>query len=479
MKKIAFFIVSILVSFEIYAGTVTVNKGGGYTYKGDHWDKTSRNYNSFDSNYYRSYQTEQMKVRSAGLGVESSGAVRTNVSSQVPKKTVFRHVLNNARTYGKMGLARAGWLGLAYSLAEMALRDKGYRWDDDKGDFVRDKDDSTYIVFVVKNNALSSPPQPITDKQYDQFCALKNHLGQQNDCQFLGYVKSIAAGEDLGLSYCRTLTFDDGRLSLNGDSFGSNRVCAAQNGFWISDQRINIVKYVDVVPITQSEFDEIVEPIADANPSKWVESSKPSEDADVPGASKPKVTVFDGEIAQSPPYTDPTTGKAQQTRWEFKTPTNGEPTVSEFIIPRPDLTPNSPEAPAVDGKDIPDDVPDDDNPADGKDKDGDKDKEQQEQPDLCEQHPDILACDKQPQKPELDEFPEIPTETVNLKFTPDNVFPSEAVCPAPVTFNVFAKEYAFSLEPACDLARSLKAFIIAMAYLMAAFFVVRTIQSEI
>ena len=90
--------------------------------------------------------------------------------------------------------------------------------------------------------------------------------------------------------------------------------------------------------------------------------------------------------------------------------------------------------------------------------------------------PNILACDEQPEKEEQNL--EIPQETIDLNFTPDNTFREYGECPAPVTFQALGAEYKISLEPACNLAAMIRPFIIAMAWLVASFFVARVVRNN-
>lgn len=97
---------------------------------------------------------------------------------------------------------------------------------------------------------------------------------------------------------------------------------------------------------------------------------------------------------------------------------------------------------------------------------------------MCEKNPDILACDKQPEKPEEDEF-EIPEEKKDLFFTPDTIFPTTGTCPAPVSFTVDipfagAKMFEFDTMPICEIARRLRNLLIAMAWLVTAVFCFRS-----
>ena len=87
-----------------------------------------------------------------------------------------------------------------------------------------------------------------------------------------------------------------------------------------------------------------------------------------------------------------------------------------------------------------------------------------------------MACDQltEPEQVDLD----VPEETIDLSFKPDSVFSSSGQCPAPVRFEAMGARYEISLEPACTLAEMMRPFIIAMAWLVAAFFVARVVRNN-
>lgn len=86
--------------------------------------------------------------------------------------------------------------------------------------------------------------------------------------------------------------------------------------------------------------------------------------------------------------------------------------------------------------------------------------------DLCEKHPDILACQK------LDE-PEDPgklkVQEVDFNFQPESGFAGSASCPAPMSFNVHGNVINISWQPFCNSLDMIKPFLLAMAWLSAAF----------
>lgn len=422
--------------------------------------------------YYGTYETNA-HVRSATNGAVSNGTVKATITQQVPKRKVIDEILQKARAGGKAlgkGAASAGRLvglntpyGRAFALATAALEGSKFFWDEDKGDFVRYDNDNLYVVLSTKK-ASSSFPSPLDDKTLEEFCS-------KNECQKVAVIEGKAAADKAAKEFCQSRTYNSYGQTYNFDSIGWSGYCYDSKKNTLGSIGVKVIRWVDTVPITADEFFDESEPDADNNPNEWVETSG------VEPTDEPEVEVPAGTVAQTDPYTDPKDGKAKQTRWDFE----GKGRVRETTIERPDLTPGSPEAPELKppAEELPQD-PDNGDKDKDKDKDGEdeKDKEKPETEDLCEKNPDVLACDKQPEKPELDEFPEIPTETVNLKFTPDSVFPNAGQCPAPVSFQAMGATYQISTQPICDVAEKLRPLIIALAYLVAAFFVIRTIKSE-
>lgn len=281
--------------------------------------------------------------------------------------------------------------------------------------------------------------------------------GTQRTCENIEIIKKSQISTERYLKKC-------GGTAEQGYRLNAHQACIKDNK--LMGQAVKLVRYVGYVPITPDEFFDESEPDADANPNEWVETSgvKPTDD--------PSVSVPAGTVAQTNPYTDPQDGKTKQTRWDFEP--NGK--VRETVIPRPDLIPDSPEAPRLDPPSE-EDTPNGDK---DKDKDGEneKDKEKSETEDLCEKNPDIMACDKQPEKPDEQDF-EIENETVNLFFAPDTIFPTTGTCPAPVSFRVDipfagAKTFEFDTAPACEIARRLRDLLIAIAWLVTAVFCFRS-----
>ena len=260
--------------------------------------------------------------------------------------------------------------------------------------------------------------------------------------------------------------------------------------------------------LTTNKFLEIATSKIDSNPTPFIEGSGR------PGYNE-KVSVPAGTVVTIGPVT-PENGKPVQISITFGQDSNGNTTAEVATTQRPDLTPGSHEAPKTNptptpGENVkpgsqPDPTPDgspsdkpkpdsDDSPS-GKDKPKPDDKPDYDSQDdqkkdqipkeddkpkedgglLCKVFPNILACDELPEKEEPNL--EIPQETIDLNFTPDNTFKEYGECPAPVTFQALGAEYKISLEPACNLAAMMRPFIIAMAWLVASFFVARVVRNN-
>lgn len=93
-------------------------------------------------------------------------------------------------------------------------------------------------------------------------------------------------------------------------------------------------------------------------------------------------------------------------------------------------------------------------------------------PDLCEKYPDILAC----QKIELDtpDAPELPTIEKPMSMLPDSGWgPDNAVCPPPRHLQMLGQNIPVPFDLFCTYMAGMRPIIIAMAWLSAAFILVR------
>ena len=449
-------------------GLRTVVRDGHYTFEYDRTKDIAQPLHRLQGNQFHGSTTLPAVVVGSN-GAQSAEAIPATYRVVTDKRKVFASILSKAREVGPFiakrgvgflgGALRFGIYSLIYELVKNAIFGSKFSWNDERGDFVRAADDNTYIVIATKNSQNVVGGSKKTSLEVENIC--KYHLN--NDCEVLDYAKGIDTATAVARAYCQSKTFVLNGKTYHYETTGWGGKCVSTNPPYINmDSGVVIFKYVDYVPMTLDEFIEEGTPEATAAPDEWVRASEVKPDGE------PKIMVTDGTVAQSRPYTDPADGKAKQSKWTF----NSDGSVKEVITDRPDLTPDSPQAPKLDPNAVPDNKTD--NP--------DKKTQPASQPapiDLCKEHPDILACDTVPDKPETTDTDfDIPKEEVSLKFTPDNVFPTDGVCPVPVQFQAFGSTFGFSLQPACDLASMLRPMIIAFAWLVAAFFCARTIRES-
>ena len=395
-------------------------------------------------------------------GAVSNTVVRGTVTQTVSKRTVMQNLLANARKGGRFlgrgglgGIAAGYVLEAAYDLVKEKLAEKGYKWDDKEGDFVNPQEYTVECSSIFDAQKYGRDPE-------------KNH-GYKPCGGISSYGRNMPdVAKSVYTSICQSQevenhTFVKAEGDANGGTCYGTRNDEPNRGlFWYVQLRTVLNKNR---AITQSEFDDIILPEADKNPTPYVNASGDGE-GNIPGASKPEVYLLPGQIVQSDPYTNPQTGLPEQARWE----TSDDPSapgvkskVRETITPRPDLKPDSPEAPRAK-------LPEKEKDGAGKDKDGkgdaDKDKKQGDTDGLCEKHPEILACQKMGdvKGKEFDDI-KIPHVTDDRTWQPDDFLPSDGVCPQPKTFHVMGKAFSVSYEPLCEIMRQAR-FIILIAFVL-------------
>lgn len=399
----------------------------------------------------------------SSTGAVSNVTVRSTVTQTVAKRTVMQNLLANARRGGRLvargarftpGSIVAGYvIESAFNLVAEKLKEKGYEWSDKEGDFVNPQEYTVECRSIDDSRKYSND----ADKNYGfKPCGgISSYARKMPDAAL-----SVYAG------ICQqNISEVDAFAEVTGDGFYALCHGTRKNGnglHWY--MQLKSVENKNRA-ITQAEFDDIILPIADKNPTPYVNASGDGE-GNIPGASKPEVYLLPGQIVQSDPYTNPQTGLPEQARWE----TSDDPSapgvkskVRETITPRPDLKPDSPEAPRAK-------PPEKEKDGAGKDKDGksdaDKDKKQGDTGGLCEKHPEILACQKMGdvKGKEFDDI-KIPHVTDDRTWQPDDFLPSDGVCPQPKTFHVMGKAFSVSYEPLCEIMRQAR-FIILIAFIL-------------
>ena len=450
-------------------GTRVVVKNGSYSIEYDpRHDMRGASYR-LNGNQFRGGGTLPAVVVGSN-GARSADVIPATYRVVTDKRKVFTSILSKARAAGpilkNIGSAaiRHTWQAIVFNLVTNAIFGSKFSWNDDRNDFVRPADDNTYIVIATKNSHTVVSGSNKTSLEVENLC--KYNLN--NECEVLDYAKGIESASAVAKAYCQSKKFvKDGKTHhFDYVGWGGHCFSAPEYNTMTFDYGVVIFKYVDYVPMTLDEFIEEGTPEAAESPDEWVKTSEVQPDGE------PKILVTDGTIAQSRPYTDPADGKAKQSKWTF----NSDGSVKEEITNRPDLTPDSPQAPKLDPNAVPDNKTD--NP--------DKKTQPASQPapiDLCKEHPDILACDTVPDAPESKEPKlDIPTETHDLLFAPATIFPDSGVCPAPISFELSipfsgSKTFAFDTTYICEVATKLRGLIIAVAWLVAAIFCLKAFKS--
>ena len=410
-------------------------------------------------------QTALSDTLRGSTGAVSNTVVRGRATQTVAKRTVMQNLLANARRGGRLvargarftpGSIVAGYvIESAFNLVAEKLKEEGYEWSDKEGDFVNPE------AYTVECRSIGDSQKYGNDAE-------KNY-GWKPCGGISSYGRNMPdVATSVYTSICQTQEVENHTFvkaegdAKGGSCWGTRDDRGDEQLFWYVQLKTVLNKNR---AITQSEFDDIILPEADKNPTPYVNASGDGE-GNIPGVSKPEVYLLPGQIVQSDPYTNPQTGLPEQARWK----TSDDPSapgiksrVEETITPRPDLKPDSPAAPRAK-------LPEKEKDGSGKDKDGkgdaDKDKKQGDTDGLCEKHPEILACQKmgEVKGKEFDDI-KIPHVTDERTWQPDDFLPSDGVCPQPKTFHVMGKAFSVSYEPLCEIMRQAR-FIILIAFIL-------------
>lgn len=271
--------------------------------------------------------------------------VKGTITQTIPKKSVMKGLLGNAIKGGKalasatpMGVARALVFELAFNLVVEKLKENGFEWSEQENNFVDTKSD-----YILQFKTYEYEPK--------EGWVVRRQFGMLHETYKVGYEYGWrplfdAACKSDKSSYAYKKWVEESGYHVKGADEKSISCVVELNGDIRSYGSVNIVKNQNRV-ITQTEFDEIMIPIADSNPAPYVEASA-NEKGNLPNLSEPEVYLLPGQVAQSAPYTNPITGKPEQARWKVVDDPSApgkSSKIEEEIIPRPDLTPNSPPSP--------------------------------------------------------------------------------------------------------------------------------------
>lgn len=466
-------------------------------------DRFSR---SSGGDFFGFRRIEPAIIEHTPTGLRSASTIPVKITASVSRAGVLAGVGALVRQGAKLGTRAVPYVGTAllaydiYKELNPELEKAGYKYSEDIGDYVKYYDNA---LCIEKFSYMGGGYYSCLGVDSSELLALRKGGQRAKEIQDLWVRRARSEFERLadrmGKDYFEPLLFKKIK-SCEYVSYGDTGVvCNFRGGsFSYSMGLKHKIKSPESDP---NSFNDLIAKKVDENPDKFIKATNfPGYKEDVEVASGTKLNIG--------PVTDKS-GNPVQVLVSFGRDSQGKTTADVQVTPRPDLKPGSAEAPNV--RPLPDTSPatnpsnnpnpneqpgtspspepaPDTNPepnvqpgtspgspvlpgtspANGRDgKDGGL---------LCRFFPKILACDEQPEteEPNL----EIPQETIDLNFTPDNNFSEYSECPAPVTFQALGAEYKISLEPACNLAAMMRPFIIAMAWLVASFFVARVVRNN-
>ena len=386
------------------------------------------------------------------VGAKTASSLPSVVVHSVDKKSIMRALFQRAKTGGIFLATKGntvGWVITGYMLVDPDLRLFGWVFDADKGTYVRPVGSYLY-VYSCQSSVTTSKPNS------GNYAAYETWYKSVPSCTFQ---KSYDLSQDLGephlTHYCKSVTPDPGQHQV-----GYQGGRCTLSGY---PQPIYFVTFalLDTVPMTQEDFDQIILPKAEPEPTAYVRASADSQYANPSSLSY--VAEFSKPLQSmsltTAPYTNPLTGKAQESK--FDVTVNGDKwSVKETLTPRPDLNGNEELAPTPD-------IPAQPQPET-------KPESSASAPVQCDKYPDTLGCEKMGDGSEAESIfsdIKIPEITNPAEFKLDNFLPDNGSCPAPKTYSTSHGSIIYSYEKHCDVARTLRPFLIAFASVTALYLI--------
>lgn len=471
---------------------------------------------------YKFDKSLNLNVLESSTGARSLERIPVKVTASVSRAGVLAGVGKLARLGAKFSTRAVPYVGTAllahdiYETFKEDIKEQGYQYDPETDKFLKyypaqnciwDRDSNGNAFDVNCYGVDSSIMRLMSD--YSRFPEVKELMEHQMERLARPYWEMVRKNRNDSF---RNYNFSRCYFDWNGGS------CTV--GEDIGDVRNFIGFSLSRNPKYKEEMDakrleEILALKVDANPDKYIKATG------YPGYSE-KVEVSPGTKVNMGPVTD-RNGNPVQVVATFGRDSQGNTTVDVQVIPRPDLTPGSAEAPNAqplpevspaenpannpnpnenpgtrpNPEPAPDLNPDANPDTDGQPgtspdspavpgrtngRDGKDGKDGKDGGLLCKFFPDILACDRLPE-PKPAEDLNLPSETVNVEFQKSGIFQDSAQCPAPVTFTVTvldsSRQFAFSFENACTIAERLRYMLLALAWAVAAFFCIRTVSREV
>lgn len=415
--------------------------------------------------------------------VVSNNTVQANIRQKVAKREVIAKVFANGKGIGARvllrGLPIVGQLATAWHLVDAVAKANGYSWSDEHKNWVKPTDGQLSFLMRTSDPGSFRRGEKHSYRELENWCNKRSGSGGSRDCSIPQ--AAVLTGEQLwqaALQLCgsHTISIDAGRVfkTVQADGFDAHSFCAY--GIYTFPWGVVSGPLADkMVPLTEQEFQKLADAPSEEEPAKWVDAAGRKN----LNWSKPEVTVPDGSVAQSSTYTNEK-GQAGQTRWTFNTPQGAtSSTAKEEFHLRPDLTPDSAEAPRI--KTPPKSSTENTNlPSSETESSGDgKKPPPPSESDLCDKYPDILACQQMGEAEEsIFDGLKIPEVTDDRTWEEDQFLPSDGQCPKPKHFSVWGKRFEVSYEPLCELMRKIRFMVLIAFILMSARIVFGGLRSK-
>ena len=221
------------------------------------------------------------------------------------------------------------------------------------------------------------------------------------------------------------------------------------------------------LPLTESEIADILRRMLESNQTNHAELMRQlSMMGNVVSESTTNIT-YNQTTAKSAPYTPQGSNQAQQTQATV----HPDGSVTTSIIPRPDLKPDSSQAPTRQPvtPETPSQPSTPQNP-DGQQQNPNGQSQNQQDKDFCDKHSDSLMCADAGNADYEDVA--IPHQDIPLDFSPADIFATDGVCPEPryVDLGIYGK-HEFSYDGICEFARKLRPLFILSTILACAYFI--------
>ena len=433
-------------------------------------------------------------------GARSLEKIPVKVTASVSRAGVLAGVGALVRQGAKLGKRAVPYVGtalLAYDIYETfkdEIKEQGYQYDPETDKFVKGYEYSNCIWEHAENGIKTYGCYGVDSSimrlmlDYSRFPEVKELMEHQMEIVGRNYWEMVRKNRNDSF---RNYNFSRCYFNWNGGNCNIGEDINDARSF-INFSLIRNPKYKE--EMDAKKLEEILALKVDANPDKYIQATG------YPGYSE-KVEVAPGTKVNMGPVTD-RNGNPVQVVATFGRDSQGNTTVDVQVIPRPDLTPGSVEAPETKPKPAPTPETNPKEKENPREEDQDnpkptptpgetpspnespKDRREEKKPDgngglLCDLFPKILACAEMGEPSENDfEGIAIPKAVNEETWSPDNMFPSSGVCPKDKTFHVFGKAFSVSYQPLCTLMENVRFAVIIGFIIMSAFITFGSLRKE-